>query len=98
MIKGGQRYSPAPQQARIIRSRFWLSGWLFFRHLAAVSCAAALAFAGVLAFTAVLFFHLLVRLLLCVLSGSGSIPPGGQIGSLDAGAGAREQARDRRTR
>src|SRR5712672_998231 len=60
--------------------------------------AAALAFAGVLALTGVLFFHLLVRLLLCVLSGSGSFPPGGQIGSLDAGAGAREQARDRRTR
>jgi len=47
---------------------------------------------------ACLFLHLLLRLLLCVLSGSGSLPPGGQIGSLNAGAGAREQARDRRTR
>ena len=60
--------------------------------------AAALALAGVLAFTSVLFLHLLVRLLLCVLSGSGSLRPGEQIGSLDGGAGAREQARDRRTR
>src|SRR4029077_19067554 len=60
--------------------------------------AAALALAGVLALTGVLFFHLLVGLLLCVLSGSGSLRPGEQIGSLDAGAAAREQARDRRTR
>src|SRR5216684_78606 len=60
--------------------------------------AAALALAGVLAFTGVLFLHLLVSLLLWFLSGSGSLRPGEQIGSLDAGAGAREQARDRRTR
>src|SRR6202140_266819 len=60
--------------------------------------AAALALAGVLAFTSVLFFDLLFGLLLCILSGSGSLPPGEQIGSLEAGAGAREQARDRRTR
>src|SRR6202048_4828628 len=60
--------------------------------------AAALALAGVLAFTSVLFFHLLFGLLLCILSGSGSLHPGEQIGSMDAGAGAREQARDRRTR
>src|SRR5882724_10135004 len=105
MIKGGQRYSPAPQHARIIRPRFWLSGWLFFRHLAAVGRAAALALArvlalativaglaatlalaGVLAFTSVLFLHLLLRLLLWFLSRSGSLRPGEQIRSLDAGA------------
>src|ERR1700676_527752 len=60
--------------------------------------AAALSLARVLALTSVLFFYLLLRLLFCVLSGSGSLRPGEQIGSLDAGAGAREQARDRRTR
>jgi len=59
--------------------------------------AAALPLARVLAFTGVLFLRCLVSLLLCILSGSGSLPPGEQIGSLNAGAGAREQARDRRT-
>src|SRR5713226_8414788 len=63
--------------------------------------AAALALARVLAFTGVLFLHLLVRLLvgllLCILSGGGSLRPGEQIRSMDAGAGSREQARDRRT-
>src|SRR6266403_4814815 len=48
----GRRCSPAPQQARIIRSRFWLRG-LLFRHLAAVGCAAALALARVLAFATI---------------------------------------------
>src|ERR1700738_3796411 len=60
--------------------------------------AAALALARVLALTSVLFLHLLVGLLLWFLSRSGSLRPGEQIGSLDAGASAREQARDRRTR
>src|SRR5216683_1610036 len=97
--KEGQRCSPAPQQVRNVRLRLWLRGLLLFgRHLAAVSCAAALALARVLALTSVLFLRCLVSLLLRVLSGSGSLPPGEQIGSLDAGASAREQARDRRTR
>src|SRR5229473_5574798 len=91
--KEGQRCPPAPQQVRSVGLRLWLRGLLlFFRHLAAVGCAAALALARVL------FLHLLVSLLLWFLSGSGSLRPGEQIGSLDAGAGAREQARDRRTR
>src|SRR6266852_4433728 len=114
----GQRCSPAPQQVRNVRLKLWLRGLLLFgRHLAAVSCAAALALARVLALativarlaaalalarvlalTSVLFLRCLVSLLLRVLSGSGSLPPGEQIGSLDAGASAREQARDRRTR
>src|SRR6267143_1102724 len=63
--------------------------------------AAALALARILSFTSVLFLHLLVRLLvgllLCILSGGGSLRPGEQIRSMDAGAGSREQARDRRT-
>src|SRR5260370_9953734 len=64
--------------------------------------AAALALARVLAFTGVLFLHLLVRLLvgllLCILSGGGSLRPVEQIRSLDAGAASRAQPRDCGTR
>src|SRR5258708_30523291 len=59
--------------------------------------AAALALARVLAFTGVLFLHLLVRLLvgllLCILTGGGTLPPRAKIPCLAAGAGSRGQAR-----
>jgi hypothetical protein len=59
--------------------------------------ATALALAGVLAFTSVLFFDLFVgSRLIWVLGGYSGLEPRQQIGRLDAGAGAREQARDSR--
>ena len=59
--------------------------------------AAALALAGVLALTSVLFLHLFVGLRVCILGRGRSPGAIKQIGSLDAGAGSREQARNRRT-
>src|SRR5690348_599611 len=56
--------------------------------------AAALALTGVLSLTGVLFLHLLVSLLLCVLGRGRSLRASQQIGSMNAGTGAREQARD----
>src|SRR5262249_5614081 len=57
--------------------------------------ATALALAAVLALTGVLFFRFLVRLGFVLRGGGRSLPR--EARGLDSGAGAREQARDRRT-
>jgi len=59
--------------------------------------AAALALARIFAFTGMLFFHRGVSLLVRILCGGRSLRARKQIGSLNSGAGSREQARDRRT-
>ena len=73
-----------------------LAGVLAFAAVVA-GLATALTLAGVLAFTSVLFFDLLFLFggrLVCILGGYGGLDPREQIGRLNAGAGACEQARN----
>jgi len=74
-----------------------LAGVLAFAAVVA-GLATALTLAGVLAFTGVLFFHLLAGGLVgtVILGGHSRLYARQQIGRLDAGAGACEQARDSR--
>ena len=74
-----------------------LAGVLAFAAVVA-GLATALTLAGVLALTSVLFFYFLVGLLVraVILGGHSRLYARQQIGRLDAGAGACEQARDSR--
>jgi hypothetical protein len=74
-----------------------LAGVLAFAAVVA-GLATALTLAGVLAFTGVLFFYFLAGGLVCtvILGGHSGLDARQQIGSLDACAGACEQARDSR--
>src|SRR6266436_2700538 len=97
----GRQLLPAPLQSERFTRKLALSRLLLFvRHLGAIGCAATLALARVLALAGVLFFCFLVGLLFCglILGAERRLHAREQIGSLNTGAGSREQARDRRTR